>query len=285
MNLLPYARGYLSRGFSVIPCRHKQPDLKSWREYTVRRPSLFEVNRWFDPELQADNQSIGLILGAVSQNIVAIDLDGLNACKLFFVNYRHLLDTFRVASGSGSGLHLYYRVQELPENVNIRTFDGGFELRGNGQYLIAPPSPHPSGKFYRVHNQSPIMNLENLNEIQEWFSSMRKTMDTYNQEQIGAAVKPVEIQTNSPHKEAFLKKVLSEEIARVSTSGNGSRNTSLFYAALRLANYGAGGELDWHNCEHLLLSAAYSVGLPESEAKRTIASAWRIGSKNPKKVK
>lgn len=277
------ARRYLASGFSVIPCKYKKPALAAWQEYATKRPALREVNRWFEDD--SIGQSIGLVLGQVSHNVVVVDLDGMAAARLFKMRFPALTDTRIVFSGSKTGFHLYFRVEELPINMNVRIEGvGGIEIRGNGQYVIAPPSPHLSGFFYQVHQDKSIMRLENLSEVSEWLAALRDTNQSERQEAIAAASKPVKIPT-AYWKTKFLETVLSQEIARIETSGLGNRNESLFYAGLRLANYAAAKELDWSDCEMRLLAAAKGVGTPESEARRTIASAWRIGSKNPKKVK
>jgi len=277
------ARRYLAAGFSLIVCKYKKPRVDTWQQYTVNPPTLRQVNRWF--EETESGQSIGLVLGQVSHNVVVVDLDGMAAARLFKMRFPALTQTRIIFSGSRTGFHLYYRVDELPTNLNVRIKDaGGIEIRGNGQYVIAPPSPHLSGCFYEVRNDAPIMRLENLSEVSEWLAALRDTNQSERQEAIAAASKPTKVKA-APNKTAFLMTVVSQEIARVQTSGLGNRNESLFYAGLRLANYAAGGELTWQDCEVMLMAAAKGVGTPEAEARRTIASAWRIGSKNPKKVK
>lgn len=281
------ARRYLAAGFSVIPCKYKKPQLKTWQEYAVKRPNLREVNRWFEDD--ETGQSIGLVLGSVSHNVVVVDLDGWACARLFQARFPHLLNTYTVLSGSLGGLHLYYRPEVLPQNLNVRIEDaGGLEIRGNGQYVIAPPSPHLSGNFYKVQNRVPILRLEDMSEIEHWLTALRDTNQDKRNEAIVMASKPKQMQLAlqaDGKKRAFLQTVLSQELARIETSSSGSRNQSLFYAGLRLANFAAGGELNWQDCEMRLLAAAISVGTPEAEALRTIASSWRIGSKNPKKVK
>ena len=280
------ARRYLASGFSVIPCKYKKPMLKSWEYYQTQRPKLHEINYWFGHEERG--QSIGLVLGAISHNVVVVDLDGWASVRLFQINFPHLLNTFSVMSGSLSGLHLYYRLEALPQNMSLHMplFEEkiGIEIRGNGQYVIAPPSPHLSGNNYRVQNRTAIMNLENLSELVAWLEHLRGGQTEGTPALVAAAAKPVHVQADR-RKQAYLAKVLSEELARVETSGNGNRNNSLYFASMRLANFAAGGELNWQDCEMRLLAAALSVGTPEGEARRTIASAWKTGSKHPKKVK
>lgn len=286
-SILEAARAFYSAGFSLIPCKYKKPDLKTWQEYTIKRPTLREINHWF--EEPTAGQSMGVVLGQVSHNVIVIDLDGWDCVRLFQARFPSLLNTYTVLTGSLGGLHLYYRPESLPENLNVRIAGaGGIEIRGNGQYVIAPPSPHMSGNFYKTQNRVGIMRLEDMSEIAAWCQGLRDSQQAEQQQAIVAASKgkqmelPMEVERR---KRAFLQTVLSQEIARVETAGNGNRNVSLFKAGLRLANLAAGKELDWSDCEMRLLAAAISVGTPEVEARRTIASAWRIGSKNPKKVK
>ena len=285
--ILEAARRFHAAGFSLIPCKYKKPQLKAWQEYTIKRPSLREIERWFEDD--ESGQSMGVVLGQVSHNVVVIDLDGWDCVRLFQAQFPSLLNTYTVLTGSLGGLHLYYRPESLPENMNVRIEGaGGIEIRGNGQYVIAPPSPHLSGFFYKVQNRVAIMRLESMSEIAGWLAAVRETNQSERNEAIVAASqgKQWELPLEAARKKRnFLQTVLSREIARVETAGYGARNNSLFYAGLRLANLAAGGELNWLDCEMRLLAAAISVGTPEVEARRTIASAWRIGSKNPKKVK
>ncbi|HEY9658570.1 MAG TPA: bifunctional DNA primase/polymerase, partial [Allocoleopsis sp.] len=278
-------RRYLAAGFSLIPCKYKKPLLGGWEKYQLNPPTLREVNHWFEEWEQG--HSIGLLLGAVSHNVIAIDLDGMAAARLFKAKFPHLLETRIVFSGSRTGFHLYYRVDTLPTNMKVTVADvGNFEIRGNGQYVIAPPSPHLAGFQYQLHKDLPIKPLANMNEISDWFNSLRQRDADDSAAAIVATAKAHPAKVDAPkRKEAFLRKLLSEEVARVATSSTGNRNNSLFYAGLRLANYAAGGELAWGNIESMLMTAAISVHIPENEARNTIASAWRIGSKNPKQVK
>lgn len=278
-----YARGYFASGFSVIPCTRNKKPLMAWQEYTTRRASLQQINRWFEP-FGEEHQSIGLVCGAISNNLVAVDLDGIPAIRKFASQFKNLCEqTKSVLTGSQEGIHLYFLVKDMPDNINVRVAGiGGFELRGNGQYIIAPPSKHPSGHFYSVHRNNPILEIANLNDVSDWMQSLRENEQVKRQAEISKSSEEVTINIPKNRKENFLKKVLSEEIARVATASHGQRNNSLFYAGLRLANYAAANkELSWDDCKSALILAC---DLPFSEAYRTVESAWRIGSKYPKVI-
>lgn len=280
-----YAKQYLELGFSLIPCNGKKPT-KDWKVYTLMRATEMTIDRWFHPTRGSVRpyQSIGVVCGAISNNLVVIDLDGIPAIRKFASQFPKLCESTKsVLTGSQEGIHLYFRVKEIPDNLNVRVAGvGGFEMRGNGQYVIAPPSLHPSGNYYRFHRNNPILEIDNLNDVRDWMESLRENEQEKRQAEISRASQDVSISVPSNRKSAFLKKLFSEEIARVSTATAGMRNNSLYYAALRLANYAAGGELNWNDCREALLLA---TELPFSEAYRTVESAYRIGRKYPKVVK
>ncbi len=276
------ARRYLASGFSLIPCKADKRPSGQWREYTVRRPSLKEVNDWYQEHAV---QSIGLIGGSISHNVVFIDLDGIPAIQQFAAAFPNLCEnTKSVLTGSQKGIHLYVRVDDIPDNINVRVPEvGGFEIRGNGQYVLAPPSIHPSGNFYRVHRQRDILHLPHINDVRDWMLNLRDTARQNGSEAWRQNARPQNIHS-SAGKQAFLEKVVSEEIARAEKATEGNRNNALFYAGLRLANYAAGGALNWDEMASLLYQAGMvSIG-NHHEVERTIASAYRIGSKHPKVV-
>lgn len=281
------AKRLLSLGISVIPCkRNKRPDLQSWQEYTIKRANKRDLFDWFSPDndFERNSQSIGVVCGRVSDNLVVVDLDGIAAIRKFAAAFPKLCEsTQSILTGSQKGVHLYFKVKTMPINANVRVDGiGGFELRGDGQYVIAPPSPHESGYYYRVYRDNPILERDNMADVFDWMQSLREYQEAERQAEISQNAGPVHFSGTSKGKENYLRKVVSEEIARVTTSGQGNRNNSLYYAALRLANYAAGGELDWNEMSSML---ALATDLPVAEAKRTIASAYRIGSTRPKTVK
>jgi len=281
------------QGFSIIPCReNKTPAIKAWKRYQNERATEHVVQRWFDLfDLNrlaggAGFQSIGVVCGAVSGGLVVVDLDRMMAAKAFYKALPHYAgQTYTVLTGSGNGVHLYFKVKQMPPNMNVRNELGGFELRGEGQYVIAPPSPHPSGRRYIVLRNRPIAEFQNLDDVHAWFQQMREQQNQREHDQLAKAYRDFGGEPlGSERNRAYLEKVFSEEVARAESAPKGQRNSRLFYAGLRLANLAAGGELDWARCESALVAAGERAGLPSHEVTRTVASAWRIGSKHPKRV-
>lgn len=243
------ARRYLASGFSLIPCKADKRPNGQWREYTVRRATKREISLWYE---EHGVQSIGLVGGAISGNMVFIDLDGIPAIKKFASAFPNLCENTRsILTGSQKGIHLYVRVDEIPDNINVRVKGvGGFEIRGNGQYVIAPPSPHQSGHHYRVYRDKDILHLPHIHDVRAWMDNLRVNQHDNQNEAMKQHARPQSVSVNAS-KRAFLNKVVSEEIARVESASEGRRNNSLFYAGLRLANLSAGGELNWNEMKCL----------------------------------
>src|SRR5262245_40735320 len=107
---------YWRLGISIIPCRGKQPNIPAWQVYQQRRATRHELDNWIRRGLF---ETIGVICGTVSANLVVMDLDGADACQAFELRYPNLMDTFTVRSGSGKGLHLYYTCTTVPKTTRV----------------------------------------------------------------------------------------------------------------------------------------------------------------------
>ena len=73
-TLLTIAEAALDAGISVVPPREdgtKAP-LGSWRIFQERLPYLQELDEWYRAD---NNQGIGVVCGAVSGNLEALDFD------------------------------------------------------------------------------------------------------------------------------------------------------------------------------------------------------------------
>lgn len=141
MTRQEYALYYLNKGFSIIPIKKngKTPAIKNWKEFQQRRPSRKEVKAWFSDE---SDLNIAILTGPIS-GISVIDADSDEAIS--FIK-KSLPDgpTVRTAKG----LHLYCKHTDGVKNkVNIKNIN--LDIRGEGGYVVAPPSIHESGTQYK----------------------------------------------------------------------------------------------------------------------------------------
>ena len=158
---------YASANISVLACRrNKAPALANWKHLQQRCADAATINSWHDPGLL---ESVALICGRVSGNLVVVDCDGLDAVAAFSARFPKLLDTYTVRSGSGQGAHFYYYAKLCPPTTRVIGAPvGNLELRADGCYVIAPPSVHPSGQRYAVTNPTRILHVFDLHEVVLW---------------------------------------------------------------------------------------------------------------------
>lgn len=139
------ALAYEAKGFSVIPLKPKDkiPLVPQWVQYQSERADREQIGKWWR---QWPNANIGLITGAIS-GYVAVDIDS-DAARAEFKSMcaEHDLDHVGVVS-TGKGWHLYFArpPTKMSNKAGIRP---GIDFRGDGGYVVAPPSVHPSGRIY-----------------------------------------------------------------------------------------------------------------------------------------
>lgn len=149
------ATQYVAAGLSVIPLepRGKRPAFQvlprcnitgkpKWDAYQSRPPTSEELVNWF----ARAPYNIGVVCGAVSGGLVVVDFDLLASfdewCEQELT--RWLIPTVETANGR----HVYVRVTDKI-NGNHRNQARKIDLRGEGGYVVAPPSVHETGHIYR----------------------------------------------------------------------------------------------------------------------------------------
>lgn len=141
------ALAYRRRGWSVLPLQpgEKRPLLR-WEKFQRAPPGEAEIQRWYATWPEAN---VGIVTGDVS-GLVVLDIDpkhgGDRSLDRLEALHGKLPATIAATTGGG-GRHLYFA---HPGGV-VRNRAGlaqGIDLRGDGGYVVAPPSRHPSGRFY-----------------------------------------------------------------------------------------------------------------------------------------
>ncbi len=153
------ARRYASTGLSVIPLRGKVPAV-TWKVYQTRRASEGEISRWARRGLFGN---VGIVCGAVSGNLTVLDFDTPGAYTAFRARFPALAESYTVASGGG-GRHVYLRADVLPRSRRGR----GVELCAEGRQVVAPPSIHPNGTFYRALSPLNVLHVPDMEEVARW---------------------------------------------------------------------------------------------------------------------
>ena len=137
---LTAALEYVGRGWAVIPLPHKsKKPVIPWAVYQTRRPTEGELRGWLG---NGHASNLALVCGQVS-GVMVLDVDGPDGEAS--IRGRELPPTPAVKTGKG--WHYYFR-HPGGEIGNKAGMLPGLDLRGNGGYVVLPPSVHPSGNAY-----------------------------------------------------------------------------------------------------------------------------------------
>lgn len=157
----------LQAGVSVIPVRDREENGKppktpyaQWKQYQER--IVTEKDLWEQME-KHNTSAVAMICGKVSGNLEAIDIDvknwpGIDARYFEAIRelYPVLWETIRIHSTPSGGFHILYRI-DRPGTGNQKlatastSTQAGIETRGEGGYIVAPPS-----LGYQIHKENPI---------------------------------------------------------------------------------------------------------------------------------
>lgn len=141
--MLKHALRYEAMGFCVIPLLpgQKEPAIK-WGKYQNRRSTPKEIMEWWK---KWPNANIGVVTGQIS-GLETLDFDRYKE------NYDEAIESIALmeknaprAKTPRGGLHVYFKASGLKSAVDIFP---GVDLRGEGSYIVVPPSVNGNGKKY-----------------------------------------------------------------------------------------------------------------------------------------
>ncbi len=280
------ALAYGAAGWPVLPvagapagecaCRRS---CESWGKHPITRHSLHDATT--DPVLigewwrRSPGANLGIATG-VASGLVVVDLDlpkgGRESLQALDAEGFSLTPTLASHTGGG-GMHLFYiqpagvaipnAVGRLPGLVEALP---GIDLRGDGGYVVVPPSVHISGRRYRWDRQR-IVGLPGWT----WPKPRERAPAVTAFPPIAGA-------------SAYGAAALSGELETVRGLVVGQRNDGLNRAAFCLGRLVGGGELSEALVAEALLCAAMAIGLGELEAEATIRSGLRAGMAVPRRA-
>jgi hypothetical protein len=133
------------RGLAVFPCqpRGKEPACDTGLHAATTDPE--RINRWWRafPDL-----NIGVATGAASR-VFVLDVDGEDGeASLRNLEAEHGALPSTVEVITGKGRHCYFQSDKHKIGNSAGHLGAGLDIRGDGGYVIAPPSVHPSGRSY-----------------------------------------------------------------------------------------------------------------------------------------
>ena len=131
------------RGLFIFPllARDKRPATGHGLKDATRDPAL--IRGWWaeNPEF-----NIGVATGAASR-IFVVDVDDAEA-ELRKLETANGTLPATVESITAKGRHLFFRWPKFKIRNSVGKLAPGIDIRGEGGYVVGPPSIHPSGRRY-----------------------------------------------------------------------------------------------------------------------------------------
>jgi hypothetical protein len=136
---------YAGRGWPVFPCRGKRPHVKNGLHDAAT--DRLTVERWWTRIWPGAN--VAIRAGSES-GLLVLDVDGeagADALAALEREHAELGATVECLTGGG-GRHLYFAHPGGELRNSAGRLAPGLDVRGDGGYVIAPPSRHSSGGRY-----------------------------------------------------------------------------------------------------------------------------------------
>ena len=135
-----------ARGFAVFPCQPRGKAPATSRGLLDASTDPNRINAWWRA---VPDMNIGIATGCVSR-FWALDVDGENGeTSLRKLEAEHCALPATVEVITGKGRHCYFRIGgHAPIKNSVGQLAEGLDVRGDGGYVLAPPSIHPSGRAY-----------------------------------------------------------------------------------------------------------------------------------------
>ena len=251
------------RGWALTPLRGKVPVLDGWQRQPP--PDVQQVQRW------AEQGNVGLRTGPIS-GVFVVDLDESKGGAL-----PDIPRTPTVLTGGG-GRHLYFSAPDECPGNSASKLAPYVDTRGAGGQVVFVGSVHPQTGL--VYQWAPGLSPDDvpLAELPaDWLDRLTR------QKPPDAAPTPAQNVLQFPVGDRYVQAALTAETCRVSSAAEGQRNETLNRAAYALGQLVGGGVVERSTVEAALEAAAASCGLPETEARRTIASGISSGLQCPRR--
>ena len=253
-DILSAALEYAEHGFAVIPVNKKKEPLTV---HGLSDCSTDEnvIRGWWE---DYPNANVAIVTGRASEDLLVVDIDikpdenkrGDLSLKEWEAQHGDFPNTVMSITGSG-GRHYFFRANNLDLYKNKVDAIPAVDIRGDGAYVVAPPSRYADGRRYRWFNDISVLD----DEIADANDSVMELLELN-------------------RKDAYLNKpVEGREHTDVSNVTAGHRNDVLFSYAC--TQRGQNVPFDIAMAASLALNDTFSPPLARYEVERTVKSAYK----------
>jgi hypothetical protein len=219
----------------------KHPKFKGWQD-SAGTPQA--MDRW------RDGDNVGVATG---RGLVVLDWDGRPTVSSY--------PTLKVSTPSG-GEHWYFTTLR-PVRNGIKVFDGILDIRGEGGFVVAPPSTHVSGGQYTW-----LGDVTTVASPPNWVQRLLPPERKVSREMMRWPL-------DDPETESIFRTDMVEEVlCTLRETPRGERNAALFRAACEVTELICSGGISRDRLTDVA-DVGVEIGLSPAEVKRTMASAVR----------
>lgn len=144
-----WALKYAALGFAVFPLKPHTKVPATPDGFKSATTDIEQIKSWW----RAAPYNIGIATGAASGNLLVIDLDidkdkgkdGKRAAMQWLKEHGKDFPKTAIARTGRGGLHMLF----YGNGRNKTDLLPGVDVRGEGGYIVAPPSIHPNGNSYQ----------------------------------------------------------------------------------------------------------------------------------------
>jgi hypothetical protein len=306
-SMLDHALDYARRGVPVFPCK---PDKSPHTFSGVKDASTSEIKirQWWGPG-QAPHAMIGMAMGKVS-GIWALDPDAAEGDKPDGrANWRALVAEnggcphTHTHNTPGGGQHLLFKYDhDRPITNRMGDLKGlGIHVRGDGGYIIAPPSVNADGRAYQIDEPLdfwkfapapdwlydkilakpalPATDSPPLIPTDDELSITERALAKVN-------ANVVQFKDSNRNERTYSETALNRECDALTAEREGGRNDALNSAAVKLGSLIGPGRLSETEVRARLEAAATTNGLVDDDGRRatlnTINSGLSKGLQQPR---
>ena len=275
------ALDYASQGWRVFPvygrtddggCTCRRADCGSPAKHPVTRNGLHDatldadqIDAWWRRWPRAN---VAVATGEVS-GIVVLDVDlhkpGCREACAELAREIGRPPATRTALTGGGGQHLAYEHPGFRVGNGTNVFGVGIDIRGDGGYIVAPPSVHVSGKPYRWQDPGAPMA--------PWPAALTERLNGGRERVERPAGPYVPPQFSRGDGTAWGLAGFRKGLEELATQRQPGRNDALNLLTFRVAQMVAGGELRGEYAYAAIERVGLQIGLAEREIRSTMRGA------------
>ncbi len=187
---LSEALRWVTNGVAVIPCHPKSKiSVFKWKKYQDELPSAADLQAWWEGTTLLTGKVFNIAV-VTGKGLTVIDFDDkylyVEWLEYIYQSDQQLVETYQVRTGKG--IHIYYRLERptrnlrlsIPKINSLSSEKGYIDVKGEGGYVLAPPSIHPSGETYEIIKDLPIMRIRSIDQVlpSGWLPETRPDLKT-----------------------------------------------------------------------------------------------------------